>query len=137
MLAVAACVAAMPAAALAGKSRTASGEYNTLVVKPGEGLPPSASGRISNGVTFETRKSERYVSVVIADKSGLPTRAVLSQDVDDDGRADLELELCGATESPVAITKGIDVTVAAQEGPCADGTTAMATFGTVTATFTR
>ena len=128
------CLMAIPAQA--GGGRTESGEYNTVVVEPQNGSP-SAQGHITNGVTFTPRKGERFVSVVVEDQSGLPARAVIGQDLDGDGVTEWTDELCGATESPVRFRKGFDVIVAAQEGPCDDNTVAMATFGTITATFTK
>ena len=128
------CLMAIPAQA--GGGRTESGEYNTVVVEPQNGSP-SAKGQITNGVTFSPRKGERHISVVVEDQSGLPARAVVGQDIDGDGVTEWIGELCGATESPIRFRKGYDVTVAAQEGPCANNTVGMATFGTITATFTK
>jgi hypothetical protein len=128
--------AALPAFARSTKAREASGEYNAVTVdtdNPGS----IAAGRVSNGVTFKVRKGERFVSVAIADKSEMPTRAVVGQDLDGDGLEDVSQEICGASTAPIALKKGADVTVWTQEGPCEDGTNATATFGTVTATFTR
>jgi hypothetical protein len=138
LIALALCLAvvAIPGVSNAGKSRTESGEYNTIVVNPDE-ESPSAEGSYSNGVTFTPRKGERLIEVVVEDELGLPTRALVGQDLDGDGVTDVAHEICGATEAPIKFRKMIDVTVSAQEGPCDDGTNAMATFGTVTATFTR
>lgn len=126
----------VPAVSQAGKARTETGEYNTFTVDTDQ-TGPSASGRISNGVSFTPRRGERYVSVVIEDKTGVPVRAFVEQDVDDDGQADLSVEFCGATSEPIRFQKGAPVEVWAQEGPCADNSGGASTFGTVTATFTR
>ena len=133
-LAMAAVVIALPGISQAERSRTVSGEYNTIIVDPEEGSP-SAEGRISNGVTFTPRRGERSVSVVVEDTSGLPARAIVGQDLDGDGTSDIVHDICGASEAPIKFRRGIDVRIYTQEGPCADGTTAMATFGTITATF--
>ena len=135
-LAVAILVVALPVASQAKKARTETGEYNTIKADT-DPNGPSTKGHLSNGVAFTPRKGERFVSVVLTDRSGLPTRAVIQQDYDGDGVADVGTEMCGATDAPVAFRKGIDVIVLTQEGPCEDGTTATSTFGTVTATFTR
>jgi hypothetical protein len=128
--------AAVPALAKSVKQRTATGEYNTLTVDTDD--PGSVTaGRFSNVVSFTPREGERFVSVSIVDKSGLPARAVVGQDLDGDGNEDVSAEICGATTAPIALKKNATVLVSAQEGPCEDGTNAMATFGTVTATFTR
>ena len=135
-LTLALAVVAVPGVSLAGKARTESGEYNTLVVEPDENKP-SAEGQFANGVAFTPRKGERFIEVVIEDQLGMPTRAVVGQDLDGDGVDDVSQEVCGASEAPIKFRRGIDIHVSAQEGPCADGTTAVATFGTITATFTR
>lgn len=128
--------AAVPALAKSAKERTTTGEYNTATVDTDD---PSSitAGRFSNVVSFTPRKDERFVSVSLTDKSGLPARAVVGQDVDGDGTEDVTAEICGATTAPIALKKNATVLVSAQEGPCEDGTNAMATFGTVTATFTK
>ena len=128
--------AAVPALARSNKPRTVSAEYNTVSVdtsNPG----PTAEGRVSNGVSFTPRKGEHFVSIVVADKAGMPTRAVVGQDLDGDGVEDVSQEICGASTAPIALKKGATVLVWTQEGPCEDGTNAMATVGTVTATFTH
>jgi hypothetical protein len=129
-------VVALPSVSQAKKARTETGEYNTIKADT-DPSGPTAKGHLSNGVTFTPRKGERFVSVVLTDKSGLPTRAVIQQDFDGDGVSDVSTEMCGATDAPVAFRKGLDVVVLTQEGPCEDGTGATSTFGTVTATFTR
>ncbi|HET7483461.1 MAG TPA: hypothetical protein VFK89_11430, partial [Actinomycetota bacterium] len=96
-----------------------------------------AQGHVTNGVEFTVRKSERFVSVVIEDESGFPARAVVGQDFDGDGLEDTSTEICGATTAPVKVRPGYDVVVWTQDGPCADGSAAVSTLGTVTATFTR
>lgn len=120
----------------ASKSRTASGEYNTFVIEPGEegGV---VAGQFSNGVAFKVRPGERFVTAVLTDESGLPARATVGMDHDGDGFAEDTTEFCGKTDAPVRVHPGMRVVVAAQEGPCEDGTMAMSTFGTVKVTFTR
>ena len=120
----------------AGKARTATGEYNTFVIEPGEegGV---VAGQFSNGVAFKVRPGERFVTAVLTDESGLPARATVGMDHDGDGFAEDTTEFCGETDAPVRVHPGMKVVVAAQEGPCEDGTMAMSTFGTVTVTFTR
>jgi hypothetical protein len=136
LVCVACLVAALPGVSQAGKARTESAEYNTLVVNPDEGSP-SASGQISNGVTFQPKKGERFITVVVEDASGLPTRAVVGQDYDGDGLNESETEVCGASSKPIRFKPGVEIHVSAQDLPCEDGSPAFATFGTITATFTR
>ena len=118
------------------KSRTVTGEYNTVTVDTDD--PGAiAAGRFSNGVVFTPRKGEHFVSVTVADHSEMPTRAIVGQDLDGDNVEDVSQEICGATTAPIALKKGATVMVWTQEGACEDGTNAMSTFGTVTATFTH
>jgi hypothetical protein len=98
---------------------------------------PSLEGHYSNGVKFKVRPGERFVSVVLDDDAGMPVRATIGQDHDGDGVTEHEHEICGATTAPIKLTPGAPVIVWAQEGPCEDGTNAVATYGKVTATFTR
>jgi hypothetical protein len=135
-LTVALAVVALPAASQAKRSRTDSGEYNAVVANT-DPAGPSAQGHITNGVAFTPRAGERFVSIVVQDESGLPAPAVVGQDLDGDGVDDVTQDICGQSASPIAFKRGIDVVVWAQEGPCEDGTMGAATFGTVTATFTR
>jgi hypothetical protein len=125
-----------PAVSQAKKSRTDSGEYNTLIISP-DTEEPSASGEFHNGVVFTPRRGERFIGIVLEDKMGMTARAVLTQDFDGDGQDDFAREICGATASPIKFRPGIDIEVSAQDGPCTDGTNALATFGTIKATFTR
>jgi hypothetical protein len=126
----------VPGISQAKKSRTDTGEYNTIVISPEEDSP-SVSGGYSNGVVFTPRKGERFVEIALEDQLGMPTRAIVMQDYDGDGQNEVAHEICGATERPIKFRMGVDITVSAQEGPCTNGTNAMATFGTVTATFSR
>jgi hypothetical protein len=131
-------VLALPIASQAGRARTDSGEYNTVTVNLDE-TEPAANGHFTNGVTFMPLPKERFISVVVEDRSGLPTRALVIQETETDGEPNylLKEEICGQSVGPIEITRGVDVTVLTQEGFCEDGTQAVATFGTVTATFTR
>ena len=125
--------------AQATDGRTESGEYNTVVLKVDDS-EPSANGHFSNGVTFTPLKEERHISISIVDKSGLPTRAIVVQEKKGtNGRPGylLKEEVCGETKTPIRIIQGVGVTITAQEGTCADGTAAAATFGTMTVTFSR
>ena len=125
----------VPGISQAKKSRTDTGEYNTIIIRPGDS--PNVSGQYSNGVVFTPRRGERFVEIVLEDRLGMPARAIVSQDYDGDGQDEFAHEICGATDRPLKFRMGVDIKVAAQEGPCTDGTNAMATFGTVTATFSR
>ncbi|HYP23526.1 MAG TPA: hypothetical protein VEV43_08130 [Actinomycetota bacterium] len=91
------------------------------------------------GAQFVAGCGEGRLEVTLTDQTGLPTRAAIAVDPDGvggDAPQDFVAEVCGTTESPVAITPGAEVTIFVVEGPCSDGTPATATTGTVTATLT-
>lgn len=127
----------LSASAVAGTTtRTASGSYNTMQGEANDG--PGVEGSFSNGVSFVPKAGEQAVSVTIKDRSGLPTRALVVQERGRWGSNYLlKREICGRTKAPIRFKPGIEVRVIVQDGPCADGTMATATFGTVKATFTR
>lgn len=131
-----AAVVGLPAVSEAKKARTDTGEYNTVVAET-DPDGPSSRGQFRNGVDFTPRRGERFISVVLADRSGYPVRATVGQDLDGDGVQDVTQEICGQTTAPIKFRPGTDVTVLAQDGPCEDGTMGVTTFGTITATFTR
>jgi hypothetical protein len=90
---------------------------------------------------FRARPQESLVTVAIADDSGLPVPARVTQDLDGDGAADTTHEFCGSTADAVAIEPGVPVEVVRLEGSC-EGLTdptryGARTTGTVTATFVR
>lgn len=90
---------------------------------------------VDEGV-FQTERYERDVSVEILDRTGQPVAATVRQDADEDGTWEVEESFCGATVEPVAITGGAPVVVKVAPGPCADGTPAVMTSGSIRVTFT-
>ncbi|HEV2756424.1 MAG TPA: hypothetical protein VG318_11690 [Actinomycetota bacterium] len=86
--------------------------------------------------TFETERYERDVSVEITDRTGRAVAGFVRQDADGDGAWDVDEPICGATEKPIAIRGGAPVVVKVQPGPCADGTPAVMTSGSIGVTFT-
>jgi hypothetical protein len=126
----------LPGGAGASQARTATGEYNTLVLSTDPA--PAAQGHFSNGVTFKVRPTERFVTIEITDEHAANVMAVVEQDFDGDGVADSSTEICDATTKPIRVKPGYDVGVWTQEGTCDPGGEVSApTFGTITATFTR
>ena len=83
-------------------------------------------------------RRDRYVSIDIVDESGLPVAALLFQYVGDE-YARGHIPICGGTDEPVKLEKGVDwVGVDLFEGPCGtDLSPAAATTGVVDFTFTR
>lgn len=86
--------------------------------------------------TFETERYERDVSVAVTDRTGQAVAGIVRQDADGDGAWDVEETFCGATAEAVAIEGGTPVNVKVQPGPCADGTPAVMTSGSIGVTFT-
>lgn len=89
------------------------------------------------GATLSTTCGHSHVALSLQDASGLPVRAMVMQDRDYMGPAGAEIVggVCGETKEPLEFTPGAQILVYVLEGPCADGTPAAATTGTVTATF--
>ncbi|HEV2756105.1 MAG TPA: hypothetical protein VG318_10070 [Actinomycetota bacterium] len=131
-------VVALPGLSLArGGARTVARPYSPVEVEPNGS---SGSVRHSNVVTFKTRSSERSAEITIEDATGSAIPASVEQDVDGDGEADMQVEICGATESPIAIQGGVPVTVSLQHGTCGPvegGRVGNPTSGEVTAVLAR
>jgi hypothetical protein len=94
-------------------------------------------GSTLGGVTFDAGPRHRSVRIRIEDRAGLPVSASVRVDDDGDGKEDRSREICGSTGEPLAVAPGASVKVLIFAGPCADGTPAAATQGTVFATFGR
>ena len=78
-----------------------------------------------------TGSSETYVGIRSTDQSGLPTRVQVDPE---HGRT---FEVCGESEDPIQIAAGSEIDVNAQPGPCADGTPAAMTTGTIEVTLSN
>jgi hypothetical protein len=81
--------------------------------------------------------TEKFVSVVASDDSGLPVSIAVTQDTTGDGVPEIRYEACGATEKSVKVQPGKNVVVYVFEGPCGTAPSGVATGGTITATFTK
>ncbi len=93
-----------------------------IVISPTEGAISAAS------VTLVPQPHERQVSLEIADASGLPVKARVVQD------GAVSRWFCGETGPPVEFRPRKELEVYFYSGPC-EGGPAVATSGTVTATF--
>ena len=102
----------------------------------GKGSVPGTPTIYTDEAVFETERYEQDVSVAITDRTGQPVAATVRQDGDGDGAWDVEEAICGATAKPIAIRGGAPVSVKVQPGPCADGTPAVMTSGSIGVTFT-
>jgi hypothetical protein len=88
------------------------------------------------GARIPIGTGETYVSIEIADASGLPTRAAVYLDRGQ-GNEELLATICGSTDSTLRVEPGRNVLVVPTTGACPDGSPAAATQGTITATFFR
>jgi hypothetical protein len=100
------------------KSRYLSGGYNYFAASSGDG----AEYNVADPVIFDVMKKERWASVLIQDTTGRPAPAQVGQDLDGDEVVDETWDVCGATETPVAITPGKPLYVSVAPGACGDGT---------------
>ncbi|HVF53986.1 MAG TPA: hypothetical protein VNC78_10360 [Actinomycetota bacterium] len=118
--------------------RVAEGVYQTPAVAPYIG--PASSGAIScepqgsapGCVSFPMQAGELYVDIALADQAGQAVYAKLF-----DSNFEELGEVCGASDQPIVVSGTAEVIVAIIEGPCADATPALATTGTITATFSN
>jgi hypothetical protein len=97
----------------------------------------SSESETIGGATLSSSCGHSRVALSLEDATGLPVRAIVMQDRDYLGPEGSEVVggVCGETKEPLEITPGAEILVYVIEGPCADGTPAAATTGTVTATF--
>lgn len=133
--------------ALAGKkgkknkkvTREATGEYAVSLGTTHAPSPFWIGSPIGNvtSVQFPVGVGERYVTVEIEDASGLPAGGTITADTDGDPTIqEVVANFCGKTEEPVKIPSG-PIQVAVKSGVCEDGTTVLATSGTVAVTFSN
>lgn len=121
-------------AGAAGSSLAVAGGSKRVEERPYAAAPQGVNfytdlGYSVGEVTFPPG-AERYVEVVIADAAGGAVAAEVIQGT-------RVSNICGATESPLAIRPDVPVTVRLYVGRCADGVPSVATNGEVTATFTK
>ena len=97
--------------------RSAEGTYaNPVAGIAGVGYTCAAGGCVD----FPVQDTEAYASIELVDASGLPVAGAIAQDVDGDGIGDIFASVCGKTESPIAITPGLPLTVAVGAGVVVD-----------------
>ena len=85
--------------------------------------------------TVAAKRGESTVSVEIADASGLGPVADVHIDHDGDGLPEVHKWICGATEKPLKVRTGSEVSVRPYSGMCEDGSPSVATQGEITLTF--
>lgn len=89
------------------------------------------------GVKFPTGPTDNFVSIEIEDDFGQPVSASAGQDPEGDGTV-TTTPFCTATEEPLPIEPGLEVTVFVYAGPCTTPPgPAVATQGTVIGTFSN
>jgi hypothetical protein len=133
-------IAASPAAG-AGKSREATEAYSMAsgaVVSHGE----VSGGEVhwtagSHYALFRAERGEKLVTLAVEDQAGGPVLAHVHVDRDGDGELDDEVDFCGKTSEPIAVSKATVVEVGALFGMCDESTPSIVTEGTITATFTK
>jgi len=106
-------------------SRYVSAGYN-YVSGSSDGGPEY---NVASPMEFVVERNERWASITIDDRTGLPVAAVASQDVDGDGSPDKTWDVCGATVEPFEIAPGKPLVVAPAPVPCSGG--AASTTGAV------
>ena len=97
-----------------------TGPQRAIVVRAGDNV----------GAVVFRGGPERFVSVEIADRHGLPVTGIVAQPDEE------ETHICGATKKPIRITPYENVTVFLMNGTCGPSGASVVTTGTVTATFT-
>jgi hypothetical protein len=120
--------------------RTAEGTYGSPVV----GVAGIGYVCGMGCVTFPVGTDEAYVSIEIVDDSGQPAGAAIAQDTNGDGVGDIFATVCGKTAAPIAITPGLELSVAVGAGVVVgvdttppSGCPSVATTGTVKVTFSN
>ena len=118
------------------KARKASATYDLPAIGIG-GLGICSPGTIGC-VGFGTAANERKVEVEIVDSAGTPVFASVTQDLNGDQQADTSVDICGASDGPIAIEPGFEVTVFIWEGPGASPVCpGFASSGTINMTFSK
>lgn len=116
------------------KPRTAEADY------AGPAIGAAGVGACSPGTLgcfgFPSTQKELYVQVQIEDSASPMVYASITQDLNGDNQADTSTGICGATEEPVPIDPGYEVTIFIWEGPGPSPVCAgLATSGTIKVTF--
>lgn len=93
------------------------------------------NGDSFGGAIFDPPGTFPRVSVRVADEHSADVAFVVGQDVDANGLLDWQEAYCTETDAPVEVTPDALVGVFVQQGPCADGTPAFGTTGTIAVTF--
>jgi len=90
------------------------------------------------GGQFDVPTWARYVSVTVADQTGLPTAGSIWREAPVTDQLSQIGSFCGRTAQSYPITASVAnrVWVDLQQGPCADGTLGAGSVGTISVTFT-
>ena len=91
----------------------------------------------SHYAKFRAERAEKFVTLAVEDTAGGAVMAHVHIDRDGDGEVDEQVDFCGETSKPIAVSKGSVVEVGAIFGMCDESTPSIVTEGTITATFTR
>ena len=91
----------------------------------------------SQYAVLRAERGEKFVTLTVEDQTGGPVLAHVHVDRNDDGELDEQVDFCGETAEPIAVSKASVVEVGAIFGMCDDSSPSIVTEGTITATFTR
>ncbi len=87
---------------------------------------------------FGSAANEHSVEVKIEDNAGTPVYASVTQDLNGDNQADTGTNICGASEGPIPIEAGYEVTIFIWEGPGTNpACPGVATSGKITVKFMK
>lgn len=104
------------------------------------GFPISLYGTVAGntigGGSFPSSGEEKYVTIEVTDSSGTAISGSVGQDPEGDSTTTEKGTFCGATEEPIEIDPGIDVTVYVTQGQCGGGPS-IVTEGTIKVTFSN
>ncbi len=118
------------------KARTATAPYDGPAIGAA-GLGICFPGTLGC-FAFGTASNEHNVEVSIEDSAGTPVFASVTQDLNGDNQADTSTDICGASEGPIPIESGVEVTVFIWEGPGVSPVCpGFASSGTIKVKFTK
>jgi hypothetical protein len=97
------------------QKRTVSAGYNYVASSSEEPIQYN----VVDPLEIDVRKNERWAVITVEDATTMAAGADVTQDVDGDGTADLDLAVCGSTPEPVKISGNAPLTIT--PGACTDG----------------
>lgn len=96
-----------------------------------------AEYHLDEPLTVEPEHGEKRIMLDVMDWSGQRVAVNVSQDADQDGRPEVEHEICGHTPEPLKIKPDAEVSIHPTRGQCADGTVSPMTSGRIKVTLQK